>query len=133
PAKMRKSLSPDAADTFVVTRGPDNDPCIYAYPLDEWKKMEERLTELNQYNDRDRFFLRTLLYWADELSLDKQHRVMLPKALVEFAGIDRNALIIGSMDHIEIWNPETFENYLTGQNASYAEVAEAVMGSGPND
>lgn len=128
PAKMRKSMSPDAADTFVVTRGPDEDPCIYAYPLDEWKKLEERLGELNQYNDRDRFFLRTLLYWADELTFDKQHRVMIPKALVDFAGIDRNALIIGSMDHIEIWNPETFENYLNRRSESYSEVAEAVMG-----
>ncbi len=131
PAKMRKSLSPEAADTFVVTRGPDNDPCIYAYPLDEWRKMEERLSGLNQYNDRDRYFLRTLLYWADELTLDKQHRVMLPKGLVEFAQIDKGALIIGAMDHLEIWNPDVFESYLSGQNVPYSEVAEAVMGSGP--
>lgn len=129
PAKMRKSLAPEAADTFVVTRGPDDAPCIYAYPLDEWRKMEERLAGLNQYNDRDRFFLRTLLYWADELVLDKQHRIMIPKALVEFAGLEKNALMIGAMDHIEIWHPETFENYLAGQNVSYAEVAESVMGS----
>ena len=128
PAKMRKSLSPDAADTFVVTRGPDEDPCIYAYPLDEWKKMEERLGGLNQYSDRDRFFLRTLLYWADELTLDKQHRVMVPKALIEFAGIEKNALIIGAMDHLEIWNPEIFESYLRKREESYADVAEAVMG-----
>ena len=128
PAKMRKSLAPEANDTFVVTRGPDEDPCIYAYPLDEWKKMEEQLVELNQYNDRDRFFIRTLLYWADELALDKQHRIMIPKALTEFAGIDRNALIIGAMDHLEIWNPEVFESYLNKRNESYSQVAEAVMG-----
>ena len=129
PAKMRKSLSPEAADTFVVTRCPDEAACIYAYPLDEWRKMEGRLSGLNQYNDQDRFFLRTLLYWADELSLDKQHRMMIPKALVEFAGIEKSALMIGAMDHIEIWNPEIFESYLSGQNLSYAEVAESVMGS----
>jgi len=127
PAKMRRSLAPEASDTFVVTRAPETDPCIYAYPLDEWKKMEERLVRLNQYQDRDRFFLRTLLYWADELALDKQHRIMLPKALVEFARIDKNALIIGSMDHLEIWNPTVFESYLEKQNESYADVAEAVM------
>lgn len=128
PAKMRKSMSPEAADTFVVTRGPDEDPCIYAYPQDEWKKMEEQLVGLNQYNDQDRFFLRTLLYWADELMLDKQHRVMLPKALVEFAGIEKTALIIGAMDHLEIWNPEIFESYLSKRQESYSDVAERVMG-----
>ena len=128
PAKMRKSMSPEAADTFVVTRGPDEDPCIYVYPLDEWKKMEAQLAGLNQYNGRDRFFVRTLLYWADELVLDKQHRVMIPKALLEFAKIDKNALIIGAMDHIEIWNPEIFDSYLNKRDESYADVAERVMG-----
>jgi MraZ protein len=129
PAKMRKSMAPESNDTFVVTRGPDDDPCIYAYPLDEWKKMEERLGNLNQYSERDRFFLRTLLYWADELTLDKQYRVMIPKALVDFAKIDRNVLVIGSMDHIELWNPEVFDSYLEKRNESYSEVAEAVMGT----
>jgi MraZ protein len=129
PAKMRRSLAPEAADTFVVTRGPDTDPCIYAYPLDEWKKMEQRLVQLNQYNDRDRFFLRTLLYWADELVLDKQHRIMLPRALVEFSNIEKSALIIGSMDHLEIWNPTVFESYLAKRDESYSDVAEAVMGA----
>ena len=128
PAKMRKSMSPESMETFVVTRGPDEDPCIYAYPLDEWQKVEGELSGLNQYNDRDRFFLRTLLYWADELVFDKQHRVMLPKALVEFARIEKTALIIGAMDHLEIWNPEIFESYLTKRHESYAEVAETVMG-----
>ncbi|MFP4369781.1 MAG: division/cell wall cluster transcriptional repressor MraZ, partial [Candidatus Kapaibacterium sp.] len=48
PAKMRKALSPDANDTFIITRGTDK--CIYAYPMDEWKKYEEKLENLNQYD-----------------------------------------------------------------------------------
>ncbi len=128
PAKMRKSMAPEANDTFVITRGPDDDPCVYAYPLDEWKKFEENLKGLNQYNDQERFFLRTLLYWADEVTLDKQFRIMIPKSLAEFARIDKSALILGAMDHIEIWAPEIFESYLGKRNASYATVAESVMG-----
>src|SRR5438477_5991933 len=100
PAKMRKNLSPEANDTFVITRGPDDDPCIYAYPLDEWKTFEENLKKLNQYNDQDRFFLRTLLYWADEVVLDKQWRITIPKSLLDFTKIEKNALLLGSMDHI---------------------------------
>lgn len=128
PAKMRKSMSPAANDTFVVTRGPDDDPCVFAYPLDEWQKFEEGLKELNQFNERERFFLRTLLSWADEVVLDKQFRIMIPTMLVDFARIEKSALIIGAMDHIEIWNPEIFENYLGKKTESYATVAESVMG-----
>jgi MraZ protein len=128
PAKMRKNLSPEANDTFVVTRGPDDEPCIYAYPLDEWKKFEENLKQLNQYQEQDRFFVRTLLYWADEVTLDKQWRIMLPKGLVDFTRIDKTALILGAIDHIEIWDPEIFEQYLNKRAESYAAVAESVMG-----
>jgi len=128
PAKMRRSLSPDAHDTFVITRGPDEDPCIYAYPLDEWRGIEEGLKRLNQYSEQDRFFVRTLLYWADEAVLDKQFRISIPKSLLDFASIGRNALILGAMDHIEIWNPEIFDKYLSRQSQSYAAVAASVMG-----
>lgn len=128
PAKMRKSLSPEANDTFIVTRGPDDEPCIYAYPLDEWRTFEENLKDLNHYNEQDRFFVRALLYWADEVTLDGQFRIMLPKPLLEFANIEKSALILGAMEHIEIWNPEIFENYLNGRSESYATVAASVMG-----
>ena len=128
PAKMRKSMSPDANDTFVVTRGPDDEPCIYAYPLDEWRKFEENLKGLNQFNEQDRFFVRTLLYWADEVAFDGQFRIMIPKALMDFTRIEKNALILGAMDHIEIWNPEIFETYMSARTESYANVAASVMG-----
>ncbi|MEP7217598.1 MAG: division/cell wall cluster transcriptional repressor MraZ [Bacteroidota bacterium] len=128
PAKMRKNLAPEANDTFVITRGPDDDPCIYAYPLDEWKKFEENLKQLNQFNEQERFFLRTLLYWADEIVLDKQFRISVPKSLLDFTKIGKEALILGAMDHIEIWDPQIFENYLSKKTESYAVVAESVMG-----
>jgi len=128
PAKMRKSISPEALDTFVLTRGPDDDPCIFAYPLDEWRKFEESLKQLNLYNDQERFFLRTILSWADEATLDTQFRVMIPKMLLDFARIEKTALILGAMDHVEIWNPELFESYLAARKESYASVAASVMG-----
>jgi MraZ protein len=128
PAKMRKCISPEASDTFVVTRGPDDDPCIYAYPLDEWKRFEENLKQLNQYNEMDRYFLRTLLYWADEVAIDKQSRIMLPKSLLDFGHIEKSALILGAMDHIELWNPEVFDSYLGRRTESYESVAGSVMG-----
>ncbi len=128
PAKMRKSLAPEAAETFVVTRGPDDEPCIYAYPLDEWRKFEENLKGLNQFQERDRFFVRTLLYWADEVALDKQWRIMIPKPLLDFTRIEKTALILGAIDHIEIWDPQIFETYLGKRSDSYASVAESVMG-----
>ncbi len=125
PAKMRKSISPEANDTFVVTRGIDK--CIVAYPLDEWKKYEESFQKLNQYDDKNRFFLRVVLPLCEEVTLDTQQRILLPKHLLEYAEIEGRVLVIGMMDHIEFWNPDEYESYMSGYNIPYKDVAKEVM------
>lgn len=125
PAKMRKSISPEANDTFTVTRGQEE--CIVAYPLDEWKKYEDKFVELNQYDSKNRFFLRKLLMWSEEVSLDGQQRISLPKKLLDFAGIENKVVIAGMVDHIEFWNPDKFEEYLSKFEESYEDVAANVM------
>lgn len=125
PAKMRKSISPDANSTFTVTRGQEN--CIVAYPLDEWKRYEEKFENLNQYDKKNRFFLRMVLMWSEEVSLDAQQRISLPKKLIEYAGIDKKVLIVGVGDHIELWDPDSYEKYLEEFDESYEDVAAKVM------
>lgn len=125
PAKMRKSISPEANDTFAITRGVDK--CVVAYPLDEWRNYEEKFEQLNQYDPKNRYFLRMLLMWSEETNLDAQQRISIPKKLLEFAGIDTKVVIVGMVDHIEFWNPEEFEKYLQGHEESYESVAATVM------
>lgn len=126
PAKMRSALSPEALGTFTLTRGFEK--CIYAYPLDEWRKKEEQYAELNTYRSEARHLVRMILMWAEEVALDKQGRISLPKSLSEYAGVDDKALVIGAMDRIEIWDPEAFTSYLEEQPADYDALAERVMG-----
>lgn len=127
PAKMRRSLNPDTRDTFVATRGLE--PCVYLYPADEWETIEGQMKTLNMFEPEARHFVRTINMWADDVTLDAQGRAALPKALLEFAGIQpgSKALIIGSFDHIEIWDPAQFETYLNSQTTSYDALAQAVM------
>ncbi len=126
PARWRKSLSPEADETFVITRGLDR--CLFLYPLDEWEKIEKRLRELNTFNPEHRYVMRVILMWANEVTLDNQSRIMIPKNLLEFAKIDREAILIGTLDKIEIWNPEVYEEYEKGQ-PDYETVAAKVLGS----
>lgn len=126
PAKMRNDLNPAAKNTFTITRGFEQ--CIFLYPLDRWGEMEDEFRELNMFNQGARAFVRTILRWADEVSLDGQGRISIPKRLVEFAGLDGKAVIIGSLDHIEIWDPTVFEDHLNAQASDYESLAERVMG-----
>ena len=125
PAKMRKSLSPLAMDTFAVTRGQDG--CVIAYPLDEWKKYEERFQDLNQFDSKKRFFLRSILSWTEETTMDSQQRITISKRLMDDAGLTHKVLILGTGDHIEFWNPDRYDNYIEGYESTYEETAEEVM------
>jgi MraZ protein len=125
PARLRKYVSTEANDTFVVTRGYDQ--CLYVYPLDEWTRLELEIRQLSSTNPKHRFFMRRLLECATESQLDGQFRIMIPKDLLQFAGIENDVLIIGVLEHIEVWNPRIYEAYLKTQDESYETVAQTVL------
>ena len=126
PAKMRSAMNPEAKNTFTITRGMEQ--CIFLYPMDHWTKMEEEIASLNMYSGDARGFVRRIMMWADEVTLDGQGRISIPKPLMEFGGLDGSALILGAFDRIEIWNPDTFDDYLNDQSDDYESLAERVMG-----
>ncbi len=125
PAKLRKYLSPDANDTFIVTRGFEK--CLFLYPLDEWNTLEASIRRLSPSNAQHRFITRTLLRHATETQLDGQFRITIPKELLQFAGIEDQVLILGVLERIEIWNPGDHEKYVASQTDSYESVAQTVL------
>ena len=68
PAKLRKTVSPEANETFIVTRGFEQ--CLFVYPQDEWNKLEDSIRRLSPSNPQHRFFVRTLLQWSTDCQLD---------------------------------------------------------------
>ena len=132
PAKMRKSLSPDAKETFVATRGEGQ--FVVLFPLDYWEQeIEAGLSRLNNFDQRDREFIRRLSRWAEEVTMDSQGRIALPKALAAFADLtpSSKARIIGTFDCIEIWDPEVNDRHEAGQEMPYADLARDVMAAPP--
>lgn len=125
PAKMRKNLSPDANNSFVITRG--FEPCIFAYPHDEWTKRETEIGKLLQTDPQHRFFTRMLLQYATDAELDGQSRIILPKELIHYASIEGDVFILGAFDRIEIWNPKEYTKYLEAQQEDYLTVASKVF------
>ncbi len=126
PSKMRRNISPDANSTFVVTRGLEK--CLYGYPLDEWHKLEASIKALNQTSEEDRFSMRMLLQYSEELALDGQFRILIPRSLLDYAEIKKEVYIIGVLDHIELWDPANFKRYIDSMKKSYETVAESVLG-----
>lgn len=127
PAKLRKYVSSEANDSFVMTRSTTGQ-CLDLYPMDEWKKLiAERLKNLNSFNPMDSQFVRMFLQEAAEDTLDTQARLLIPKPLIEFAGIEKDVLILGVMTKIEVWNPAIYDEYVKKNQESFLDVAQEVM------
>jgi MraZ protein len=127
PAKLRKSLNPQAQERFTILRGLE--PCLYLYPEDEWQKVENKLSRINSFTKEGRTVKRNFLRFAEDLTLDNQNRIPLPSQLTDWAGIDGKAIFIGSGERIEIWSPQKLDEVDADLDfESYQELFERVMG-----
>jgi len=125
PAKLKKCVSPDANETFVITRGFEK--CLFVYPNDEWGKIEANLRKLSAYDPEHRRFVRIFLEPAVETQLDVQARLSIPQELREHAEIHGEVRIIGALERIELWNPAVYDEYKNKQSESYESIAARVM------
>ncbi len=107
PSKFRKALSNDNDNTFVITRGMDS--CVWVYPLIQWKEIESNLRNLSSLSKIHRAFVRNTVRYATPSTYDRQGRITLPPSLVNYAKLDKDVLIIGMVNKMEIWNPRQLE------------------------
>lgn len=125
PARYRRQLSGDAEETFVVLRGLET--CIALYPSDEFRRLDERLRSRSFADEINRRYQRMMLSESRDETLDAQGRVALPPRLIAHAQIEKEVLIVGLLDHLEVWNPELFENYLQSSPRTYEEIAGELL------
>ncbi len=104
PSKFREQLG----DEFVVTKGMDG--CLFVYANEDWTAFEQKLTSLPLINKEARKFARFFLAGAAQVEVDKQGRILLPANLREFAGLEKDVVLVGVGSRIEIWSRENWEN-----------------------
>ena len=119
PARFRHAFG----DGIVVSRGMDG--CLYAYPRAHWESaIQARLERLDQLGRETRQLRRFFYAGAVEGELDKQGRIGIPAPLREYAALERDVVVIGVMDRIEIWDPARWQEYSAGAQAKFAELDE---------
>lgn len=109
PTKLRESLG----DSFIITRGLDG--CLFVYSREEWAVMEEKISSmpLSKGKNVQRFFFSN----AAEIEADKQGRILIPAHLREYAGLDKDVMVIGAVNRAEIWDKERWNKL----NDSFSE------------
>ncbi len=127
PSAIRKKVSPEAAEKFVVNRGYEN--CLHLYPMDEWIKASAEVNKLNLDVKDNRLYARWFFRGATEIELDAAGRVLLPKILCEHAGIDKEVMLSAFGSKIEIWSKEKYKEMISSEPDDISELGEKVMGN----
>jgi len=121
PAKFRDGL----AEGLVMAKGQDRS--IVVWPAAEFAAHAERLNEASRSDAKVRAYLRVLFSGAFDDVPDRQGRVTVPAALREYAGLEREVVVVGNGTTIEIWDAPTWESYLTSQEDAYSGISEEVV------
>jgi MraZ protein len=126
PSSLRKQISPEANERFMLNRGFES--CLALYPMDEWKKISDAINSLNMFVVKNREFARYFFRGAMELGLDGAGRLLIPKKMLEYAGVEKELVLFGWGNKIEVWSPENYNTILTKEPENFAALAEEVMG-----
>lgn len=103
PSKFRDILSAKHDECLMVT---NFDNCLWAYPIAEWIKIEEKLASVPQFKDEVKALQRVFVSAASECPIDKHGRILLPPTLRDYAAIDKEVVLAGMINRIEIWSKE---------------------------
>ncbi len=126
PAGLKKQLPEADQERFVLNRGFEKN--LTLYPDSEWQKITKEINSLNLYNKKNREFVRYFYRGASEVVCDGASRLLLPKTLAEYAGVDKQLVLFAYGNRIEIWSKELYEATMDAEPEEFSDLAEEVMG-----
>jgi MraZ protein len=134
PSGLLRQLPAPASEAagyeFVVNRG--FDACLTLYPKAVWDELTERIKKLNQFNERQRHFVRAFYASAYPMATDTAGRILIQKPLLEYAGINNDVLMLAMDTKIEIWSPERYHATMMSPQ-DFSELANSVLGGDDTD
>lgn len=120
PAKFRTELG----EKFIITRGLDAEKCLYVYSMNDWNRIVSKLNTLPFTKKDARIFVRTFFSGATECEFDRQGRINITSPLVSYADLQKDCVVIGANDRIEIWSKERWDNFFNANSDMVEEIAE---------
>lgn len=130
PVALKNQLAPVLEQGFVIKRSIFQ-PCLELYTMEEWNSIMAKINKLNRFVKKNNDFIRMFTAGVKTIEIDSAGRLLIPKDLVNFAGIDKD-LVIAGLNVIEIWDKARYEKAIDDPNGELAKLAEEVMG-GSND
>ena len=126
PSKFREGLG----EKFIITRGIEN--CLFVYSLDSWEKITNKLETLPFTKKDARQFVRFFLSGATTAEFDKQGRVNITSPLISYAKLQKDCVVIGTGDRLEIWSQEDWDSFFESASNNMSDIAENLFNESVN-
>lgn len=127
PSSLKKQLSSVLSKGFVLKRAVFQN-CLELYPINEWEELIKRVNSLNRFKKKNNDFIRRFTAGVKFIEVDNNNRILIPKDLIEFSHIKRDIVFSSSVNIIEIWDKDKYENAIVDSREDFAKLAEEVMG-----
>jgi MraZ protein len=127
PSRYREELATRGITTLVLSEA---DHCIWAFPLDAWEQLEERLRLHPQLSPERRSVVRVMVASAKECPVDRAGRTLVPPELREFAGLKKDVMITGALDWFEIWSRERWADHRQTLRVGFDEMTRKLSEHG---
>ena len=127
-APLKKQLLPALSDGFVLKRAVFQ-KCLELYPMQEWNAMMEKINKLNRFRKKNNDFIRLFTAGVKVVDVDASGRILIPRDLINFAGIGKDLVLSSAVNIIEIWDKDTYEKAVNDAMDGFADLAEEVMGN----
>jgi MraZ protein len=127
PGAFQKQLTEVLKKGFVIKRSIFS-KSLELYPMGTWHEMVKDVNKLNRFVKKNVEFIRMFNYGVKALELDDSSRILIPKDLVQFAGIKKDVVLAAATDRIELWDRRAYEKFVKENSADFDKLAEDVMG-----
>ena len=128
PNAFKKQLADVLDDGFVIKRSIFS-KSLELYPIDTWNEMVKDVNKLNRFVKKNVEFIRMFNYGVKSMEVDSSSRILIPKDLVDFAGIKKDVVMAAATDRIEIWDRKVYEKFIKENSGDFEKLAEDVMGN----
>lgn len=127
PARIKTQLpEPDGGgQELVIRRGFEQ--CLIIYPMVEFKKVFSKISGLNEFNEEYRKLQRNFLSGVVTVELDNNGRFLIPKSMLAYAQVEKDAMLVGTGSKVEIWNPSIYEKHLIQDPGELSKLAEKYL------
>lgn len=128
PVVLKKQMPKNAGNSFVVARG--FEAHLNLYTLEDWNKIADKINQYNDLKPQVRKFKRLFFAGAMPVELDSAGRLLLPKPLQDFAGLEKDIVLTAQGNRIEIWNSKSYKDYLNDNMNDLSSLADEIGGDG---